>query len=282
VVEALFLAGVAAAVTVAELRAAAVIVVMALAWAVVALIEWTSWLDEPHYGRGLPPRYYVPQVALPPPRAVEQPGHYPLILEPDDEPTFVASVTEWATALEDWPVTQAADEPTQIAYPDEDLDDLLELEAEPELEPAPQPELEPEPELPPEPEPAPELPREIELPPVLEELFDAGPLLEDDPTPVDGQMLRAEPEPFVEVAPPAGPEEREAEEEPPPEQPTPVLVPVERPALTATHHLDPLAVAARRRRLFGRADEEHVVEVPDGPPAGRRLPAPARRVRQER
>ena len=35
--------------------------VMALGWVVVALLEWAAWRDEPHYGSGLPPRYYVPQ-----------------------------------------------------------------------------------------------------------------------------------------------------------------------------------------------------------------------------
>ena len=69
--EVLFLAGVAAALAFAELRPAAIIALMAVAWVVVALLEWTAWLDEPHYGRGLPPRYYVPHVALPPPVAVE-------------------------------------------------------------------------------------------------------------------------------------------------------------------------------------------------------------------
>ena len=69
VLEVLFLAGVAAALTVADLRPAAVIGLMAAAWVVVALLEWAAWLGEPHYGRGLPPRYYVPQVALPPPQA---------------------------------------------------------------------------------------------------------------------------------------------------------------------------------------------------------------------
>ena len=66
VLEVLFLAGVAAALTVADLRPAAVIVLMVIAWVIVVLLEWTAWLDEPHYGRGLPPRYYVPHVALPP------------------------------------------------------------------------------------------------------------------------------------------------------------------------------------------------------------------------
>ena len=79
VLEVLFLAGVAAALTVADLRPAAVIALMAVALVVVWLFEWASWLDQPHYGRGLPPRYYVPHVALPPPRPVEQyrGGGYP-------------------------------------------------------------------------------------------------------------------------------------------------------------------------------------------------------------
>ena len=106
--EVLFLAGVAAAATIAELRPAGVIVLLALAWAVVALLEWTAWLDEPHYGRGLPPRYYVPNTALPPPRAVVQGGaSYPVPRSrapsaADDAPTFVASAAEWSTELADW------------------------------------------------------------------------------------------------------------------------------------------------------------------------------------
>ena len=110
VLEVLFLAGVATALTVADLRPAAVIALMAVALVVVWLFEWASWLDQPHYGRGLPPRYYIPHVALPPPRPVEQyrGGGYP-ILEPDDAPTFVASTQEWAAALGEWPVVEGED-----------------------------------------------------------------------------------------------------------------------------------------------------------------------------
>jgi hypothetical protein len=110
VLEVLFLAGVAAALTVADLRPAAVIVLMAVALVIVWLFEWAAWLDQPHYGRGLPPRYYVPHVALPPPRPVEQyrGGGYP-VLEPDDAPTFVASTQEWAAALGEWPVAEQED-----------------------------------------------------------------------------------------------------------------------------------------------------------------------------
>ena len=79
---------------------------MAVAWVVVALLEWTAWLDEPHYGRGLPPRYYVPHVALPPPVGIRQ-GEpaYPILPAVDDEPTFVASTQEWGLA--EWPEAEA-------------------------------------------------------------------------------------------------------------------------------------------------------------------------------
>src|SRR5262249_44916318 len=95
VLEALFLAGVSAGVTVADLRPAAIVVLIGLAWIVAALLEWVAGIDQPHYGRGLPPRFYVPQVALPPPRIVEQPDHYPVLPELEEErATFVDSVEE--------------------------------------------------------------------------------------------------------------------------------------------------------------------------------------------
>ena len=124
--EVLFLAGVAAAATIAELRPVGVIVLLAVAWAVVALLEWTAWLDEPHYGRGLPPRYYVPNTALPPPRAVVQGGaRYPAARRrspsaADDAPTFVASAAGWSTELADWTLLDAPPgEETLIATPGE-------------------------------------------------------------------------------------------------------------------------------------------------------------------
>lgn len=57
VLEVLFLAAVAAALTAADLNAPTVIGLMLLGWVVVALFEWAAWLDEPHFGSGLPPRY---------------------------------------------------------------------------------------------------------------------------------------------------------------------------------------------------------------------------------
>jgi hypothetical protein len=274
VLEALFLAGVAAAVTVAQLRPAGVIVLMAIAWVIVALLEWTAWLDEPHYGRGLPPRFYVPQVALPPPRAVEQPGHYPVILEPADEPTFVTSVTEWATALEDWPIldTSPVDEETQIAMPDEELDYGFGFEEEPE------PGLELKTRFP----PGRELTPPIGPPPLPEQ-----PTVEPEalPEPVAAvedasveEPVVSEPPPVEEVLPFVLPERVVELPEPvaEPEPAKPQLVPVERVAAIAVHHIDPLA-SSGRSRLFRHAVEAAVVEVPDGPPPDRMLPGRAAR-----
>jgi hypothetical protein len=243
VLEALFLAGVAAAVTVAQLRPAGVIVLMALAWVIVALLEWTAWLDEPHYGRGLPPRFYVPQVALPPPRAVEQLGRYPVILEPDDDTTFETAVTEWAAGLDEWPVLDLspADEETQIAIPDEGFDERIEFDRV--LDPGPG--LEPEWE-----------------PPVEDAA--AGEPAAAEPALIDEVLAFAEPEPLADRP------ERDREPEPARQR----LAPVERVAATAVHHIDPLTPSVRRR-LFRRALDAAVVEVPDGPPPDRRLPGRA-------
>jgi hypothetical protein len=64
--EVLFLVALAAALTFADLEALEVAGLMLLGWVLVAIFEWASMRSEPHYGRGLPPRYYVPRVSLPP------------------------------------------------------------------------------------------------------------------------------------------------------------------------------------------------------------------------
>ena len=271
VLEVLFLAAVAAAVTVAELRSAGVIVLMALAWVIVALFEWTAWLDQPHYGRGLPPRFYVPQVALPPPRTVEQAGHYPVILEPDDDQTFVTAVTQWATALEDWPILEAspADEQTQIAIPGEEFDDGFVLEEEPEQGPG----LEPR------------FPAGVELAPPVgppprpgEPMIEPEALLEPEPEPPAEEPGVSEPPPVEEVLASVVPEPIVELPEPlaEPEPAKPLLVPVARVAAVAVHHVDPLT-SSDRRRFFRRGVEAAVVEVADGPPPGRMLPGRAAR-----
>ena len=236
VLEVIFLAGVAAAVTVADLRTAAVVGLMVVALVLVWLFEWIAWLDQPHYGRGLPPRYYVPHVALPPPRPIEQrhleqrrPGEGYPVLQPDDAPTFVASTREWA-ALDDWPIADDAED-TALAVP----------EAAAPVVPLPPPMH--------------ELEQTVAASFAHEELEDV--LNEEDE--VERHV------PVVAPAPPR-PVERGVPAELPP------LVFMQRPETTAAHHVDPLASVGRRRFRRRRSGDEHVVEVLDGPPPDRGLP----------
>ena len=240
VLEVIFLAGVAAAVTVADLRTAAVVGLMVVALVLVWLFEWIAWLDQPHYGRGLPPRYYVPHVALPPPRPVEQrhleqrrPGGGFPVLQPEDAPTFVASTREWA-AFDDWPIVADDAEDTALAVP----------EAAAPVVPLPPPMH--------------ELEQTVAASFAHEELEDV--LNEEDE--------EDEVERHVPVVAPAPP--RPVERGVPAELPPLVFVP--RLETTAAHHVDPLASAGRRRFRRRRSGDEHVVEVLDGPPPDRGLP----------
>jgi len=107
-VEALFLGALAAALVVADLDPLWIAGVMLLGWIVVAFYEWAATRELPHYGRGLPPRYYVPQIALPPPRQLEQlRSGYPAA-GPDDQATWIATPAMRAEALADWPVNPAS------------------------------------------------------------------------------------------------------------------------------------------------------------------------------
>ena len=104
VVEALFLAALTVALTLAHLDALEIIGAMALGWVVVAAIEWTAWRGEPHYGAGLPPRYYLPRVDLPPPQPLEQVEQGYPDSGRDDAPTWIASASLRAEVLGEWPV----------------------------------------------------------------------------------------------------------------------------------------------------------------------------------
>jgi hypothetical protein len=143
--EVLFLVALAVAVTVADLRAVLIAGVMALGWLVVTGIEWASWRDEPHYGSGLPPRWYVPRVDLPPPQPLEPvvsgypDGHR------DEAPTWIASAALREEVLGDWPLARPLG-------PAEDEEEIVE-EAWTAVALPPAAEAEPEPETAPEPEP---------------------------------------------------------------------------------------------------------------------------------
>ena len=108
--EIVFLALLASALTVASLRPLAIAGLMLLGWVIVALFEWVTWRAEAHYGRGLPPRYYVPQLSLPDPVPVEQEWiGYPAPAHRDEAPTWIASPATQADVLADWPSAPAFD-----------------------------------------------------------------------------------------------------------------------------------------------------------------------------
>jgi hypothetical protein len=112
VVEALFLAALTVALALAHLDALEIVGAMALGWLVVAAIEWTAWRGEPHYGSGLPPRYYLPRVDLPPPQPLERVEQGYPDSGRDDAPTWIASAELRAEVLGEWPsfaTVQAAD-----------------------------------------------------------------------------------------------------------------------------------------------------------------------------
>lgn len=105
--EVFFLAALAAALSFADLRPAAIAGLMLLGWVLVGLLEWVTWRGEAHYGRGLPPRYYVPRTALPEPVPVEQDwSGYPAPDEPDDARTWIASPALIAEEVGAWPVAR--------------------------------------------------------------------------------------------------------------------------------------------------------------------------------
>lgn len=115
--EVLFLAALATGLALAKLHPLEIVAVMVVGWLVVALLEWAAWRGEPHYGSGLPPRYYVPSTSLPPPHPLEQVyAGYP---DPQREeaPTWIASAEVRDRLLGEWPVAGTPDE-------DEDEDDV--------------------------------------------------------------------------------------------------------------------------------------------------------------
>jgi hypothetical protein len=277
VLEVAFLGGLAALATVARMRPEAVVAVMVFGWVVVALAEWSSWLDRPHFGRGLPPRFYVPQVSLPPPQPIEQ-----LALRlpsggrrAEDEETWIAASATWSTAFDDWPVLDLdrLGEDTVIARPDAPGDDtvvgtlhapLEEPDAGSPLEPAElAPPLEHPAALPPPLEQPPELP--VPLDPALGPLLVPEPGPPAEPVPEPGSLPEPETGP---IAAPPGDEEPIAAPPREPELHAPVA-----PPMLARHRVDPFASAGRARRWRRRHDGGGIVEVPDRPPPGRPPPS---------
>jgi hypothetical protein len=146
--EVAFLVALAVALAFTGLRAYEIVGLMLVGWLLAAVFEWGALRSRPHYGRGRPPRFYVPQVSLPPPRPLEQVANR-YATAASDAPTWIASpamLAEWPVA--DEPVVElAVDEATQVH-------DALEVElafavVERRREPEPQPERR---DQPPEPE----------------------------------------------------------------------------------------------------------------------------------
>jgi hypothetical protein len=124
--EVLFLVALAVGLTLAEVRTLVIVGVMALGWVIVAALEWAAWRGEPHFGSGLPPRYYVPRVSLPPAQPLEQVNvGYPGA-QRDEAPTWIASASLRAEVLGEWPSAgpeapseaQEASEPVPVRLPD--------------------------------------------------------------------------------------------------------------------------------------------------------------------
>lgn len=234
--EVLFLVALAVGVTVAGERSLTIVGVMALGWVLVAAVEWAAWRDEPHYGSGLPPRWYVPRVDLPPAQPLEAVvSGYPEGRR-DEAPTWIASAALREELLGDWPVAA----PLAAAEPEPAVVEGTLSQVEPPLELPPDAWAAAA--LPPEPEPQSEPQSEPE--PKVE----AQPELEAQPEP--------EPEPHV---------------EPEPEPELDVEL-VRSAGGVARYSLDPLAEEPRRR--FGRGAKESVptIDVPARPEGPRALP----------
>jgi hypothetical protein len=254
--EVLFLVALAVALTLANQRPLVIAGLMLLGWVIAALVEWAAWRSEPHYGAGLPPRYYVPQVSLPPRRPLEQVGSgYPAAEQRDEAPTWIASPSLRAEVLGEWPHAAPA--------PGEDTEPDAEVEAEPEAEPVA---AEPEPVAEPEPEPAAAAEPVPEAEPARRRLW--------------GRRTRGAEDPWQVAELPAAPldgDEPEREAEP---EPTPVRVAVPTAlGATARHRIDPLAEPEQKRRPWQRRTSENgaVAEVPARPTGLRVLPGRSRR-----
>jgi len=261
--EVLFLLALAVGLTLAELQPLEIGGIMLLGWLIVAALEWAAWRDEPHYGSGLPPRYYVPTVNLPPARPLEQvPAGYPEA-QRDEAPTWIASAALRAEMLGEWPHSA----PVEDAEADEQ-EEAPGVEAPVSLppplvdvEPLPVPTSEPEPD--PEPDPDPDL----------------------EPAAVATDARLAPEVPAVEADEPGeAPEDSLQPDEPEGAELVPALHDValaRSQQATAQYSLDPLAEPPVKRR-FGRGGTPEplpVVEVPARPNGVR--PLPGRPTRQD-
>lgn len=133
--EALYLAGLAAALAFSNVGAYAIVGAMAVGWLLVVGIEWASFRSLPHFAAGEPPQWRVPRVPLPPPRPLEQlTPAYPES-QRDEAVTWIAPAELREELLGGWPVVTVVED-TQEAPPPEPW---IEPERVPESEPEPEP-----------------------------------------------------------------------------------------------------------------------------------------------
>jgi hypothetical protein len=243
--EVLFLLALTVALTLANLRPLEIAGIMLVGWVIVAVLEWVAWREAPHYGSGLPPRYYVPQVSLPPAQPLEPvSAGYPGAR--DEAPTWIASPALRAEMLGDWPVAAPPVETPPVSA----------------TATAKESELDPDPWT-----------RAEELP--------AAPLGELDPFPLErhAEHVAAVIEPLPALVPP--PVSVPAAAKPVPE-PQPTSAPrdwaldlelARSLGSVARYNLDPLGDPQPRRR-FGRGTELEPagLEVPARPQGVRELP----------
>ena len=95
---------------------------MAAGWVLVAVLEWSAWRGRPHYGSGLPPRYYVPRLNLPPAAPVQttRSSGFPTA-QRAQETVWKAAPAVRTETIGDWPLAvPAGGEPRTgaPAYPD--------------------------------------------------------------------------------------------------------------------------------------------------------------------
>lgn len=186
--EAGFLVAVAAVLGIAEVRPLWIVLVMALAWLIVALYEWASWREEPHWASGAPPRYHVPSRPLPPrPPSQELPSFTAYPRPPAARP-IPATVNDAPT----WIATPEMREELLGRRPEpepEEIEARVQPQPEPEPEPEPEPAAEPEPRVEEPPEPAPERPAELIAVPSAEPAYEleepAGWPIDDEDTASD-------------------------------------------------------------------------------------------------
>src|SRR4051794_41628844 len=147
--EVLFLVALAIVLALADLRPIEIGGIMLVGWVIVAALEWAAWRERPHYGSGLPPRYYVPQVSLPPAQPLEQVSNgYPNAR--DEAPTWIASAALREEMLGEWPL---ALQPARQDEPEREPEIAVEPEPVVALQPGRQDEPEREPEPVAEPDP---------------------------------------------------------------------------------------------------------------------------------